>query len=53
MHPDDALASADNTPIIMFTSVPGRIAAKVLRKHPGYSDLIACYHAVYKTPFLS
>lgn len=53
VSPDEVLTGTENTPIIMFTTVPGRIATRVLRNYPGYTDLIPCYHAVYKTPFLA
>lgn len=53
MHPDEALRDADETPIIMFTQTPGVIATKVLRRYPGYTDLLSCHHASYRTLFLA
>lgn len=54
LSPSDALGdNVGGIPLIVFSSVPGIIATKVLCNYPEYSDIIPCYDASYQQLFLA
>lgn len=53
LSPDEALAKGGPCPVILFSATPGKMATRILRGHPEFSDLIPCYATVYPQLFLS